>query len=68
MGSGDSKEVTALAAFVSPTTFKKKLEYLVKISLEDDILVQFAKSLTTKVGLQYSPFETLKEKILNFSF
>lgn len=43
-----------MAAFPSPTAFKKELEYLVKISLEDDILVLFAKSLVIKVGLQYS--------------
>lgn len=53
MGGGDSREVTALAAFTSPTAFKKKLEDLVKISLEDDILALFAKSLVTKVALQY---------------
>lgn len=51
MGGRDSREVTALAAFASPTAFKKKLEYLVKISLDDDVLVLCAKSLAIKVGL-----------------
>lgn len=54
VGGGDSREVTVLAAFTSPTAFKKESEYLVKISLEDDILVPFAKSLAITVGLQYS--------------
>lgn len=33
-------EVTAMAVFSSPSAFKK-FEYLIKINLEDDILVSF---------------------------
>ena len=53
MGGGDSREVTALAAFNSPSAFKK-LEYLVKINLYDDVLVSFAKSFAKRIGFLYS--------------
>lgn len=37
-----------------PQHSKRSIEYLVNISLEDDILAPFAKSLAVKVGTQYS--------------
>lgn len=52
VGGRDSREVTALAAFTNPTAFKNELDYLVKITLEDDLLVLFAKSLAIKMEHQ----------------
>lgn len=34
VGGGDNREVTALDAFAGPAAFRKKLDYLVRISLE----------------------------------
>lgn len=43
VGGGDSLEVSALKASVSPTAFKTELKYLVKISLRDYTLILFEK-------------------------
>lgn len=37
-----------MAAFTIPKAFKKELDYLVRITLEDDLLVLFAESLAIK--------------------
>lgn len=54
VGGRDSREVTALAACASPTAFKYELDYLVRITLEDDLLVLLAKSLAIKMEHQYT--------------
>lgn len=43
VGGGDSLEVSALKASVSPTAFKTELKYLVEISLRDYTLILFEK-------------------------